>query len=640
MASRIDHCLSSSRKNSQGAVAIAAALCTSMGWIASATAAPPSGYYNGVDARTSTAMRSTVHDTIDDHTRYPYTSSATDTWDILDLAQENPSNSTRILDVYRNASYTKAGGGNSFYNREHAWPKSYGFPNDGSTNYPYTDCHHLFLGDSSYNSSRGNKPYNTCSGSCTEKPTDSNNGQGGGSGTYLGNSNWTSGSGSTGTWETWIGRRGDVARALLYMDVRYEGGTHGVTGAAEPDLILTNNASLIVANSSQNLSTAYMGMLSVLLQWHKDDPVDSFEESRHETVAFYQGNRNPFIDHPEWVDCIFSGVCAKPWINEFHYDNSGADVGEFVEIAGYAGTDLTGWKIYGYDGDTGTYYKTVTLSGTIPDHGNCMGVVSATFSSMQNGPDGLALVDGSGAVVQFISYEGAFAATDGPANGSTSIDVGVSETGSTPVGYSLRVTGTGDHKSLFAWQSPASATSGSANTGQTLSGHCAGGGGGSPVMWINELHYDNAGTDSNEFVEVAGTAGTNLSGWKLVPYNGSNGAQYSSTNLSGTIPNEQNGFGTLAFSISGLQNGAPDGVALIDGSGAVVQFLSYEGSFTATDGPANGVTSTDIGVSESDSTPVGHSLQLSGTGGTYSSFTWQSAAAHTSGSKNTGQTLQ
>ena len=89
-------------------------------------------------------MRSTLHDVIDDHTRYPYTSTATDTWNILDAADEDPNDSGNILDVYKNASYDKAAGGNDYYNREHCWPKSYGFPIDGSTNYPYTDCHHLF----------------------------------------------------------------------------------------------------------------------------------------------------------------------------------------------------------------------------------------------------------------------------------------------------------------------------------------------------------------------------------------------------------------------------------------------------------------------------------------------------------------
>ncbi|HPF39137.1 MAG TPA: endonuclease [Phycisphaerae bacterium] len=609
----------------------AVSLCVSL-----ASASIPTGYYDGVNATNAADMRTTVHEAIDDHTRYPYTSSSTDTWDILDDADEDPNNSSNILDLYKNASYTKAGGGNSYYNREHSWPKSYGFPIDNSSNYPYTDCHHLFACDDGYNSSRNNRYYDYCDAGCEEKPTDSNNGQGGGSGTYAGNSNWR----GTDTWETWIGRKGDVARALLYLDVRYEGGTHGITSVAEPDLILTDNPALIVSDTSSNKSTAYMGLLSVLLEWHYLDPVDDDERVRNDIVYGYQGNRNPFIDHPEWVECIFEGVCARPWINEFHYDNVGGDTGEFVEIAGYAGTDLTGWTVYGYNGSDGTYYKTAGLSGSIPDDGDCMGVVSVAFSGMQNGPDGLALVDDNGDVVQFISYEGDFTATNGPASGMTSEDIGVSETTSTPVGYSLAVSGSGDHVSLFTWQSAAASTEDSANTSQSLAGYCAGsGGGGSGVAWINELHYDNDGADTNEFVEIAGTAGLNMSGWSIVAYNGSNGASYSTTNLMGTISDQQNGFGTLAYSISGLQNGAPDGIALVDDNGDVVQFLSYEGDFTATNGPADGLTSVDIGVSEPSTTTAGYSLQLSGTGSEYSDFTWQSAAAHTSGLKNTGQTF-
>jgi len=271
--------------------------------------APP-GYYDSVDTSNATALRQTLHEVIDDHQRFPYTSSATDTWDILELAQEDPSDPSSIIDVYMNASYSKVGGGNSSYNREHTWPKSYGFPNDSGTNYPYTDCHVLFLCNSSYNSSRGNRPFDTC-GNCEERPTQLNNGIGGGTGVYVGNSNWTSGSPSPGKWETWVERRGDVARALLYMDVRYEGGTHHVTGAAEPDLILTDDISLITnSNTGSNLSVAYMGKLSILLQWHAQDPVDNFERAGHEVVYSFQGNRNPFIDHPEWVDCLFNGNCS------------------------------------------------------------------------------------------------------------------------------------------------------------------------------------------------------------------------------------------------------------------------------------------------------------------------------------------
>ena len=79
-----------------------------------------------------------------------------------------------------------------------------------------------------------------------------------------------------------------------------------------------------------------------------------------------------------------------------------------------------------------------------------------------------------------------------------------------------------------------------------------------------------------------------------------------------------------------MQNGAPDGIALVDDGGTVIQFLSYEGSFDATDGPANGMTSEDIGVSESSGTSEEESLQLSGTGTTYTDFTWNAPAANTS----------
>jgi endonuclease I len=286
-------------------------------WAQNVSAGPPAGYYDTVDDTNSTTMRATLHDVIDDHLRFPYSSTNTDTWDILDLADEDPNDSSNILDVYKNASYPKAGAGNSNYQREHTWPSSYGFPNNVVANMPFTDCHMLHLVDGGYNTSRGNRVYDTCSAACTEKVTDFNNGQGGSGGTgYPGNSNWGTGAGSTGTWETWNGKKGDVARAMFYMDIRYEGGTHGVTGVAEPDLILTDNRSLIVSNTSTNQSIAYMGILSTLLQWNIDDPVDQLELDRNDLVfnnpalGTGQGNRNPFVDHPEWVECLFNNACG------------------------------------------------------------------------------------------------------------------------------------------------------------------------------------------------------------------------------------------------------------------------------------------------------------------------------------------
>lgn len=272
----------------------------------------PAGYYSGADTSDGPSLRASLHGIIDDHQRFPYTSSGTDTWDILELAQQDPANPGRVLDVYRNASYAKVGGGNDDYNREHTWPISYGFPIDNASNYPFTDCHAVFLCDSTYNNSRGNKPFRTGSAAHSERTTLLNNGQGGGSGVYPGNSNWTDGLATSGDWEVWIGRRGDVARALLYLDLRYEGGTHGTTGHAEPNLVLTDSQSLIAAsNTGSNESLAYMGMLSVLLEWHAQDPPDDFERARHEAVFGFQGNRNPFIDHPQWVECVFEDQCGQ-----------------------------------------------------------------------------------------------------------------------------------------------------------------------------------------------------------------------------------------------------------------------------------------------------------------------------------------
>lgn len=122
-------------------------------------------------------------------------------------------------------------------------------------------------------------------------------------------------------------------------------------------------------------------------------------------------------------------------------------------------------------------------------------------------------------------------------------------------------------------------------------------------VWINEFHYDNIGTDTNEFVEIAGPAGTDLSGHQIVLYNGANGTVYNTLNLSGSIPDEGAGFGAIAFNYpsNGIQNGSPDGIALVANS-TLVEFISYEGTFTGSGGPADGVLSVDVGVAESNST--------------------------------------
>jgi len=531
----------------------------------------PAGYYSAVDTTNADTLRATLHEVIDDHTRFPYTSPATDTWDILEMAQEDPSDPSRIIDVYRNSSFAKEGGGNSFYNREHTWPTSYGFPNDNSSNYPYTDCHMLFLCDDGYNSSRSNKPYRSCSAACSELTTDLNNGSGGGAGVYPGSSNWTSGSLTAGTWETWIGRRGDVARALLYADVRYEGGQHGVTDVIEPDLVLTDDEALIAgSNTASNEAMAYMGMLSVLLAWHQQDPVDAEELARNEVVFAFQGNRNPFVDHPEWVDCVFSSSCSVedttpplPPVGLSAVGGNGRvdlDWGDNVEL------DLAGYHVY-RSLDAVAYV--LVDSGLAP---------TSSYSDV--------------AVTNGVTYFYTVTAVDTSGNES--------------------------------------AMSGAASA--TPSGPPA-----EVDPWINEFHYDNSGSDTLEFVEIAGPAGTDLSGWRVIGYNGNGGGMYKTVNLSGSLPAQEASTGTLGFAFTSMQNGAPDGLALVDPADLVVQFLSYEGSFVATDGPADGMSSSDVGVRETNSTAVGFSLQLTGSGSSYADFLWAGPIAGTQGQPNSGQ---
>lgn len=166
-----------------------------------------------------------------------------------------------------------------------------------------------------------------------------------------------------------------------------------------------------------------------------------------------------------------------------------------------------------------------------------------------------------------------------------------------------------------------------------------------PNAWINEFHYDNSGIDAGEFVEVViENAGTySLSDFLLILYNGTGGVWYNQKTMNlftvGTTYGDFT-FYSYTYPVDGIQNGAPDGFALVY-QGTVIpgQFLSYEGFFTATNLNASGMTSVDIGVSESGATPIGSSLRLAGTGSQYPQFTWQPAAPHSKGLINPGQTF-
>ena len=155
-----------------------------------------------------------------------------------------------------------------------------------------------------------------------------------------------------------------------------------------------------------------------------------------------------------------------------------------------------------------------------------------------------------------------------------------------------------------------------------------------PPVRIAEIHYDDASFDSGEAIEVSAPTGTALAGWRVVLYNGSatQRSAYDTTALDGLVPAAcgTRSVVVVSYPVDGIQNGAPDGVALVDPAGTVVEFLSYEGTFTAASGFAAGMTSVDIGVSEAGSTAEGETTSLKRT----KDNTWEKSSPRSFGSCN------
>ena len=227
-----------------------------------------------------------------------------------------------------------------------------------------------------------------------------------------------------------------------------------------------------------------------------DDPVDDCERRRNDVVYDYQDNRNPFVDHPEWV-CIIWGAetpcqsvttptptitptsgqpgSGDPWINEIHYDDNTKDSNEGVEVAGPAGLNMSGYSLVAYNGSNGLVYNTIALSGTLTDQQECIGTQWYAIAGLQNGaPDGIALVGPGNTVIQFLSYEGTFTAADGPASGMLSINIGVTESGATQSTDSMQLRGTGNSYDDFTWESDQPQTQGNVNENQVFAGGCSG----------------------------------------------------------------------------------------------------------------------------------------------------------------------
>ncbi|MCB0807503.1 MAG: endonuclease, partial [Bacteroidales bacterium] len=149
-----------------------------------------------------------------------------------------------------------------------------------------TDLHHMRATDASVNSERGDKDFDNCQATGTQHDEATQ--------CYF----------TSNAWEPPASVKGDIARAMFYMAVRYEG------DSGEADLELTD------FYTSPSSSPGQLGILETLMQWHQTDPVDAKEMTRHELVYNnYQGNRNPFIDHPEYVDLIWGDGLAEEPLN-------------------------------------------------------------------------------------------------------------------------------------------------------------------------------------------------------------------------------------------------------------------------------------------------------------------------------------
>jgi endonuclease/exonuclease/phosphatase family metal-dependent hydrolase len=177
------------------------------------------------------------------------------------------------------------------------------------------------------------------------------------------------------------------------------------------------------------------------------------------------------------------------------------------------------------------------------------------------------------------------------------------------------------------------------------------GGGVAPAdVFLNEFHYDNLNTDVGEFIEIVVGPGFSqpLSTIEVLLYNGdsaANGLVYDTLNLGSDFTPGASYAGYRTFfadlPTNGIQNGPRDGFAIVNAAtDQVLQLLSYEGVFTAGNGPAAGMTSVDIGVFQGSSTLVGSSLGLTGSGGVPGDFTWAaSSESNTKGAVNAGQSF-
>lgn len=251
----------------------------------------PTNYYASLEGLSGTALRQAIQDIIA-NPAVVHLHSYADIWEILKTADQNPANGSQVWCMYIEQPMSKIDQqqGNSIvgkWNREHIFCQSRGgfqtASNDtadginvwtttsaSSTVDGVSDAHHIRAENGQENSSRNNKNYGLVNSSTV----------------YAGPTN------TQGSW------KGDVARALFYMAVRFNA----------LNVVNGDPSEYSGTNPSGNI-----GDLAALLTWHTQDPRDDYEMNRNNYVYTWQHNRNPFIDYPSLVSYVFGSNYGQPW---------------------------------------------------------------------------------------------------------------------------------------------------------------------------------------------------------------------------------------------------------------------------------------------------------------------------------------
>ena len=312
----------------------------------------PAGYYDDAQGLGGDVLKTALYNIIKNHTEYEYTTDTTDVWDILKETDKDPNNTDNVILIYTGWSVDAAQEWNNGdgWEREHVWAKSRG--DFGTGLGAGTDVHHLRPVDPSVNSARNNRWFAECDEEYIDNgiPT----------GSYTSSTEWV--------WKPRDEVKGDVARMIFYMATRYEG-ENGELDLEVIDYIPSDN----------NTTEPIHALLSDLLIWNAEDPVSDFEINRNDIIYTYQNNRNPFIDYPEWVECIWNDNCTGMWFTTVPgteltdretYSYSVSAFGPNDVLLAISGETIPAWLTFtSITSELGSATATLTGSPTFSDIG-------------------------------------------------------------------------------------------------------------------------------------------------------------------------------------------------------------------------------------------------------------------------------